>query len=304
MEEIGKQYKKDNLIDKTGFLSRARLYQSKFRAHTLGLNYDEYGNYLTPKDAEQGFNFYSGFGIFDAVRRRYKRYSKGLYANMLRSEHIPFNLFIPFNSDSGSRQFLAKVLNEFLDNRITSIDRIEIEYSPSRKEKYLNDKTSFDTYIEYTHIDGSDGIIGIEVKYTEQGYKLTPNSSEANGLNDGTSKYFTISEKCNLYKPGSHLKLIKDEFRQIWRNHLLGEYMLHVDSEKFKHFTSVTLFPEGNTHFIHHSKEYIKMLVDNNNKFKPITYEAFLDACLKHCPSSEYKRWIVYLKDRYIFKIE
>lgn len=300
MEEIGKQYKKDDLIDKTGFLSRSRLHQSKFRACTLGLNYDEYGNYLKSKDAEQGFNFFSGFGIFDGVKSRYKRYSKGLYANMLRSEHIPFNLFIPFNSDSSSKEYLAKVLNEFLNHKIKSIDRIKIEYAPVRKENYLNDKTSFDTYIEYTHIDGSGGIIGIEVKYTEQGYKLSPESSEAKGLNDGTSKYFAISDKCNLYKPGSHLNLIKDEFRQLWRNHLLGEYMLHVDSEKFKHFTSVTLFPEGNTHFIHHSIEYMNLLIDNNNKFIPITYEAFFDACLKHCPSSEYKGWIKYLNDRYI----
>ncbi len=300
MREIGNQYKNDSRIDLSGFLARARLHQSKFRALQLGLDYDEYGNYLKTEDAQKGLNFYGGFGVIDAVKRRYKKYSKGLYANMLRSEHIPFNIFIPFNSDSSSKEYLAKVLNEFLNHKIKSIDRIEIEYAPAENKKYLDDKTSFDTYIEYTHLDGFTGIIGIEVKYTEQGYKLNPKSTEADGLHNGTSKYFRISDKCNLYKAGSHQKLITDEFRQIWRNHLLGEYMLHVDSEKFKHFTSITLFPEGNTHFKHHSKEYMDMLIDNNNKFIPITYEAFFEACLKHCPSSDYKEWIKYLYDRYI----
>lgn len=297
MEGIGKQYKNDDQIDKSGFLKRARKHQSEFRANTLNLPFEDYGNCLTEVDAKKGRNFYSGFGVYDSVQERYKKYSGGLLANMLRSEHIPFNIFIPFKSD---KDYCAKVLNEFFGQTIKTVDRIEIEYAPPGREKYLNDKTSFDTYIEYTHVDGTSGVLGIEVKYTEQGYKLNPKSSEAKGLFDGKSKYFTISDKCNLYKAGSHQKLIKDQFRQIWRNHLLGEYMLHVDSEKFKHFTSITLFPEGNTHFKHHSEEYMDMLINNNNKFIPITYEAFFDACLKHCPNNEYKEWIKYLSDRYI----
>jgi len=303
MQQIGPQYKKDDLIDKTGFLRQARLHQSNFRAFKLGLGYIDYGNYLKPEDAVRGLNFYNGLGIFEAVKKRYKRYSRGLYTNMLRSEHIPFNIITPFNSNQASKEYCAKVFNHFLNGVIKSIDRIEIEYAPSKKEKYLEDKTSFDAYIEYSHIDGSTGILGIEVKYTEHGYKLTSGSSEAEGLHNGTSKYFKISDKCGLYNPGSELSLVKDEFRQIWRNHLLGEYMLHVDSEKYKHFTSITLFPEGNTHFKHYSKEYISMLNSNANKFVPITYEDFFDACLKHSPNQEFKKWIDYLVERYIVKV-
>lgn len=62
--------------------------------------------------------------------------------------------------------------------QIVSIDRIEIEYAPKPKEKYLNDGTSFDTYIEYTNFDDTKGMIGIEVKYTEKEYKLTANSKQ------------------------------------------------------------------------------------------------------------------------------
>ncbi len=300
MQEPGKQYKRDDMIDKSGFLRRARKHQSEFRAKKLELPYDGYGNYLTSEDGAKGSNFFDGFGIFEAVKRRYKRYNRGLYANMLRSEHIPFNLFIPFNLNDDSRIYCAKVLNEFLEGSIKSVDRIEIEYAPEPKEQYLDDKTSFDAYIEYTHIDNTKGIIGIEVKYTEQGYKLDPKSSQAEGLTEGTSKYFPISDSCNLYVAGTIKELVKDDYRQIWRNHLLGERILVVDSSKFKHFTSLTLFPEGNTHFLHTSKAYINMLIANNNNFSPVTYELFFEACRKHNPNRDYERWTDYLTERYI----
>ena len=91
-----------------------------------------------------------------------------------------------------------------------------------------------------------------------------------------------------------------DKFRQVWRNHLLGESILITDSEKFKYFTSMTLFPKGNQHFVKTGKEYIDLLVDNDNKFMPLTYEDFFDACIKHCPDDKYKKWLDYLTTRYI----
>ena len=98
MQEIGGQYSKDDRTDPSGFLRRARLHQSIFRANYLDLPYDTYGNYLTKEDGENGKNFYDGFGIFDAVKK-YRKYNKPLYSNLLRSEHIPFNIFIPLDKD-------------------------------------------------------------------------------------------------------------------------------------------------------------------------------------------------------------
>jgi hypothetical protein len=54
MQEIGRQYSKDDLTDPTSFLKRARLHQSKFRAEILGLPFDKFGNYLTRDDGEEG----------------------------------------------------------------------------------------------------------------------------------------------------------------------------------------------------------------------------------------------------------
>jgi hypothetical protein len=292
---LGAQYPDDIKTDPSGFLSRARLQQSKFRAEVLNLPYDTYGNYLTKEDGEAGKNFYDDFGIFDAVKK-YRKYNKPLYSNMLRSEHIPFNLFIPFNLN---KTYCKNVFNEFFDGSIQSIDRIEIEYPPKPKENYLNDATAFDAYIEFSRNDNSKGIIGIEVKYTEREYGLEKNSTQEKNILDKSSRYYSVTEHSKLYKPGVINELLTDKFRQVWRNHILGESILLSDSDKFRNFTSITLFPNGNRHFVETSKEYIDLLVDNNNKFIPLTYEDFFAACDKHCPDEKYKKWVEYLIARY-----
>ncbi len=104
---------------------------------------------------------------------------------MLTSEHIPFNFFVPLYQNN---DFCKIVFSELLEVNIHSIDKIEIEYAPKPKENYLNDGTSFDTYIEYTSSDNSKGIIGIEVKYTENEYKLEANSKQEKDINDKSSK--------------------------------------------------------------------------------------------------------------------
>jgi hypothetical protein len=297
MENPGKQYKNDDKTDPSGFLRRARLHQSIFRSKFLSKCYDTYGNYLTQDDGEKGKNFYEGFGIFDAVKEYSKDYNKPLYSNLLRSEHIPFNFFIPLDKN---KLFAKSILKEILKRDIKSVDLIKTEYAPPNPEKYLNDRTSFDAYIEYTNADNSKGIIGIEVKYTEKEYKLLPNSKQEKDILNKDSAYYKISEKCGLYKKESINLLPTDKFRQVWRNHLLGESILIVDKDKFHHFTSLTLFPAANTHFVKTSKDYMELLKDNDNKFISLTYENFFSILKTHCPDDNYAEWIEYLNNRYI----
>lgn len=296
MQEIGQQYSKDDRTDPSGFLRRARLHQSIFRANYLDLPFDTYGNYLTKEDGENGKNFYDGFGIFDAVKK-YRKYNKPLYSNLLRSEHIPFNFFIPLDKD---RNYCKKIVSDILKLNIASVDRIEIEYAPKPKENYLNDATSFDAYIEYTNSDDSKGMIGIEVKYTEKEYKLQTDSKQEKDVNDKNSPYYSVTNKSGLYKANAIKDLPTDKFRQVWRNHILGESILLEVSNNFQYFTSLTLFPADNSHFINTSKEYIDMLIQNNNKFIALTYENFFALLDKYCPDDSFRKWIKYLTTRYI----
>jgi len=296
---IGNQYDRDKITDTTGFLEKARLHQSKYRAFELDVPFDKFGNYLTKEDGSIGLNFFDDFNVFQEVKRRYPNYSRPLYANMLRSEHIGFNLFVPFKS---GLEFCKNVFNVFLGGQIQSIDRIEIEYAPSPAKKFLNDKTSFDTYIEFTHTDNQKGIIGIEVKYTEHEYKLKAGSKQESDIMNKNSRYYTISKQCGLYKPNSADKLISDKFRQVWRNQLLGESIVIEENGKFKHFTSLTIFPKGNQHFIETSEEYLDMLTNNDNRFVSLTYEDFLSTCDRFKPNGRFEKWINYLRKRYIIE--
>ena len=300
MNDIGRQYLRDDRFDPSGFLKRARLHQSRFRAEKLDLPSVNYGNYLTREDAEAGMNFYDGFGIFDAVRKRFPNYNMPLYANMLRSEHIPFNLFVPLNSN---KNYCKDVFNDFFQNRIISIDRIEIEHAPKPRKNYLNDSTSFDTYIEYTTYDNLKGIIGIEVKYTEREYGLKKDSTQETAIKEKTSKYYKVSQQSKLFRPETIDELITDKYRQVWRNQLLGESILITDRNKFTYFTSLTIFPQGNSHFVETSKNYLDMLTSNDLKFIPITYEEFFSVCKKYCPDNKYREWLDYLISRYLVPV-
>jgi len=299
MHQPGRQYLKDDLNDHTGFLRKARLHQSVFRAEKLELPYDGYGNYLTEEVGRRGMNFYKGFGIFEAVTK-YRKYNKALYSNMLRSEHIPFNFFIPLKSDS---DYAVNVFREILKKDIASIDCIKIEYAPERKNEYLNDSTSFDAFVTYTNSKGFKGYIGIEVKYTEQAYKLKKSSKEEGAVNDDTTLYYIVTRKSGIYKEDAIGRLKIDRFRQIWRNHMLGESMRQHQNNTFKYFTSLTLFPAGNLHFVETSKEYLTLLKEDHVNFVPFTYEDFFMILEKYCPDEKYQDWINYLTERYLVKI-
>lgn len=294
--DIGPQYARDNTADPGGFLAAARLHQSQFRANHLFVPFEKYGNYFNRTDAEQGSNFYPGFEIFEAVQARYPKYNKGLYANMLRSEHIPFNLFIPLRS---GREFAAKVFSYLLGKEIRAVDRIEIEWAPQPKEKYLNDLTSFDAYVEYTTPDSRKGILGIEVKYTERAYPLTEGSKEERFVNDETSPYFEVTNASGIYHDGCTDRLKTDEFRQLWRNQLLGESMLLRHPEEYDFFTSMHFYPSGNVHFNEVCPAYMEMLRDPVKNFIPVTFERYIEVCRAHA-TAEFSEWIEYLEKRYI----
>lgn len=290
--ELKDQYNYDD-----NFKQKARLHQSRFRANVLKVDYDEHKNFLKSEDGKKGLNFYDDFNILNAVHERYgKKYNKQLYSNLLRSEHIPFNLFIPLRYD---HKFAKKVLSELFKDKIKEILKTNIEYAPPQKEKYLDDRTSFDAYIKYIDEDNHLGIYGIEVKYTEHGYPLKKDSTEDRQIRKNNSRYWAVTNQSGLFKKGIENKLILDDYRQIWRNHILGESIKQV--EKIMHFSSVTFYPAGNTHFTKAISEYQKFLFAPDNVFG-ITFEDYFSTLKKFSPSNRFDDWINYLKERYIIK--
>jgi len=291
---LGKQYQKDD-----EFKTKARLHQSKYRSEILQVDFYEYGNRLTKADAVNLMNFYPKLGVPVTLRNRYPKYSKGLYADMLRSEHIPFNVFAPLKQDL----ILAKqVFNRLLINiEIASVNRIEVEYAPNPASDFLNDRTSFDAYIEFKTSTNESGILGIEVKYTEHEYKLKKGSKEDSDINNPDSPYNRISAEQNLFVPDAIPHLKSDMLRQIWRNHLLGESMLIHPQLNFKHFISIILYPSGNLHFEEAIPNYQSYLLpEQKHKLQGITFETLFQSLNEFNTSPDFQDWIDYLIKRYI----
>ncbi len=123
------------------------------------------------EDAQKGLIFYAGFDIFEAARQQFDpgvSDNKPMYSNMLRSQHIPFNFFVPL---AKNLVYARDVINFFVGGAISDINLIKIEHAPA-PEIALHYRTSFDAYIGYEHVDGTEGILGIEVKYGEGAYPL------------------------------------------------------------------------------------------------------------------------------------
>lgn len=282
MNDFGPQY----LLDDP-FKAAARLHQSKYRVQVLGVDCSEYGNRLDDEAARALLNYYDGLG----VRQSVKRYSKKRDADMLRSEHIPFNMFSPLVDRP---ELLQSVLHQGLGIELKPPFELRIEWAPSPARNYLGDLTSFDTYIEGIGAQGERIGVGIEVKYTERAYRI--GASEAERVRNQHSRYWTTTRNSGLFLPELREQLGSDDLRQIWRNHLLGLVMVHRgDIHKFY---SVTLHPAGNGHITRAVAAYRKRLHPNAlDGVRGWTFEQFISS-LRGDNSIE--AWKQYLAKRYL----
>ena len=195
----------------------------------------------------------------------------------------------------------AILFNEIMGGGISKINRILIEYAGTAdKSEYLNDGTSFDTFIEYVSFDGSIGGIGIEVKYTENGYPI--GGKEKQDIENTNGLYQQMTKKSHWYIPTLDISsFIKaNHLRQIWRNHILGYSMLCRGD--IQHFHHVHLYPQGNKHFFEHAiPEYKSLLTDcGKTTFIDLTYESLFDMISKIFISDKQQDWLKYLRKRYM----
>lgn len=304
-------------MNRSLFKRLAEKHQEQFKQDVLGL--DGCGSFkyprthelvpmrrfLTDEDAKAGMIFYEGFrkeilavanSMYDFNGRH-----KSMYVDMLRSEHIPFNIFVPMGIDNRSKECAAAVFNQFIVNsHIATVDEIVIEDTRyCGNINYLNDKTAFDAYIAYTSTDGKRGGIGIEVKYTEASYKI--GGKEGDECSDDGSPYWNITRWSKCFTDDPEKIKTQNEYRQIWRNHLLGLAMLK--NNQIDDFTHIHLYPKENGHFEKILPIYEQQLLTDKGRqsFQAVTFEAFFAELEKAFTDERFMLWVKYLKDRYLF---
>ena len=263
---------------------------------------------LADDDAKNGANFYCYKNATEwANLQSWASSSKGKKVNftgaglknILRSEHIPYNIFYPLEKLRVSNPLvLNKLLESLLNNNInvTTVTKIKVEYaSHIHKSELLNDLTSFDAYIEYLDGDKPCGI-GFEIKYTEKSYPY--GATEQAQMDDDNSKYNEFTRNCKTFNSTHYIKLRDKNLKQPWRNHLLGIKLVEIGA--LKKFHSVILYPQGNLYQADVCNQYITCLNDaSKNTFQGITFEKLVEVAQNIIPSSEDKAWLTYFKERY-----
>ena len=288
--------------------------QLEFKKNNLGLTKNgefkgvEYEHILSDEDALAGalFYCYGDLNIWNDLQKwaneekgKKINFSGTGLKNMLRSEHIPYNFFHPLEKlRQTNQQLLIHFLHKLFDNQIQidNVKAIKIEFASNiSNDELLNDKTSFDVYIEFTN-NGKLGGLGIELKYTELSYSY--GESEKEKLENVDSEYNQTAIKSNYFIEETFPKLRSKKLKQPWRNHLLGIKLLQLN--QLDNFYSVHLYPSGNTYQKKVVDEYFNCIKpEYHQTFIPITYEKFIQTADEIFEQTNLKDWIGYLKERY-----
>jgi hypothetical protein len=250
-------------------------------------------HWLNESAAATGKNFYNK-KVFTAVNqyRDGKINVPEWFLDTLRSQHIPFNFFVPLWDD---QEFAIKVLKQLFRINITSLTRIEFEF-PSRSDNPLEDNTSFDAFIEFETGVGK-GFFGIETKYTEGGYSAG-DQEKAYFENDDESVYY-MNTHPDFFLDARNQLLKENSYRQIWRNHLLS--LKFAQDNAYEKFISVTMYPHGNNHFFKHLPIYKNFLTKKGQEtLEGITYEKYFRILLENAVTDKQRNWIIYLIARYL----
>jgi hypothetical protein len=284
--DTGEKYSPDD-----SFKAAARLHQSKYRAEILNVHFEKYCSKLLEADGQKLLNYYDRLDVREIKWKRFPKYSHKRDADMLRSEHIPFNLFAPLVNRTDLAQH---ILNALLSGKFDPPKRIVFEWAPKPPQNYLNDHTSFDAYIEARDDREQLTGIGIEVKYTERGYRI--GGTEKNRMNNPDSLYWKVTRESYVFRDNRSQILFDDDVRQIWRNHLLGLAMKQAGI--VDQFILLTVYPAGNHYMAKSISRYREMLTNEGKKScLGLTFEDYIASIYG---GDDIMEWKEYLQKRYI----
>ena len=297
---------------KKSWYNRAKEIQINFKTSELGLTKEGehgvkfYPNILSISDCITGANFYCYNNeqewiemkewVYNDTKKK-MGFDKSSLRNMLRSEHISYNVFYPLEKlRITNHKKLLDIVQSIMDNRtmIKSIERIKIEYTPDKNR--LNDKTSFDAYIEYKNAKGQLGALGIEIKYTEKSY--SSNVKQKKALEDPNSIYNVLTTgNSSYYIDKAQFELRKNKLKQPWRNHLMGIALVEKEPKMLDEFFSVQFYPEQNIYQEEVCELYPTFLKEGKkNSFIPLTFQKFKEILKKEKVTDQ---WVSYFSKRY-----
>jgi hypothetical protein len=168
------------------------------------------------------------------------------------------------------------------------VSDVRFAHSPGRFDPgYLNSLRAFDAAFVLDLDDGTQGIVGVDVRYHEWLKPETPRP-------DNLGRYLEVAERSGAFCPGAVDEVKgKSGLCEMWLVHLLLLSMLQHASGAWTWGRYVVVHPEGNTDFAEACARYRALLADEST-FASVTLENLLDA--RVLPA----RTAAALRDRYL----
>ncbi len=311
------------------FRALAELSSRKYRLNVLKLmRWDTWGHWLHPADACAGYNFLPSMRseILEAIHSRAAK-GKGVnldrtLKNLLSSQALCFNLFVPLNS---SKTLCARLLHVLLGDVVRVEKDILLEYTPNKA--FFNDQSGqagvdCDALLIYLSSSGQKVLNVIETKFVEKefsvcGFRKSSQKDpcpKSTFINDDYSscrykakkkyEYWDQTEASRLFD----MDLIKSQtcpfgesLWQLWTNMTLA-FCLAKESGIQK-FNYIIICPKQNTALSNNGEVFrlFRRLIkdEKRDSFRIIFLEDIVDNLLA-LSNGISSTWIIDFRNRYL----
>lgn len=177
-----------------------------------------------------------------------------LYADLLSSMPMCFNLFAPLRDDL---TLANRAVRAWWPHVPGTVVDVRFEWSPGRREtgRFLENASAFDVAFELDLGHGQRGLLGVETKYHEDCRREAKPTSDSR-----IARYSLVSERSGAFLPGAVDAIRDTELQQIWLDHLLALSMMQDESEPW-HWTGFALVhPALNPSYARATERYRKFL--------------------------------------------
>jgi hypothetical protein len=210
---------------------------------------------------------------------------QGLWADLLSSEALAFNLFGDLAADLDRAD---RAVHAWMPDAPGRVSEIRFAYSPGRLDpQWLNSLRAFDAAVVLDRDDGSHGIVGIDAKYHE---RLKAEQPKPENL----WRTGEVHDRSGAFRPEAFDAVKgRSELCLIWLEHLLLLSMLQHPSGTWTWGRYLVVHPAGNPDMAGLSARYRELLADPST-FTSMTIEELLDSGV--LPA----RTTTALRDRYL----
>lgn len=153
-----------------------------------------------------------------------------LASNLLSSMPLAFNLAGPWRFDPDLALNVLRRL--FPEIAMTQVLHVWFEHSPNRLDPTLTgDRSALDIAVVFQRDDGKRGLIGIEVKYSED--------SHDSSNHELREPFDDLASASQLFKEPAHAALRVSPIQQLFREHLLCYAAVRQELYAEAHFVLV-----------------------------------------------------------------